>query len=117
MSNLFKKIKEVTELDGIAGHEGQIRDFLRTKLTPLTDRVETDGLGGIFGIRQAKTADAPRLMVAAHMDEVGFMVTQIKEDGSLRAVAIGGWNPLVISSQRFRAYHAQRNEGLSADHC
>ncbi|AXQ77716.1 glutamyl aminopeptidase [Streptococcus chenjunshii] len=104
MSNLFQKIKEVTELDAIAGYEHSVRDFLRAKMTPLVDQIETDGLGGIFGIKSSIVQDAPRVMVAAHMDEVGFMVSHIQPDGTLRAVAIGGWNPLVVSSQRFTLY-------------
>lgn len=104
MTELFDKIKEITELDGIAGYEHKIRDFLGQKMTPFVDEVETDGLGGLFGIKHSKLERAPRVMVAAHMDEVGFMVSDIKEDGTLRAVAIGGWNPLVISSQRFTLY-------------
>ncbi|EMC04212.1 glutamyl aminopeptidase [Streptococcus mutans] len=104
MTELFDKIKEITELDGIAGYEHKIRDFFRQKMTPFVDEVETDGLGGLFGIKHSKLERAPRVMVAAHMDEVGFMVSDIKEDGTLRAVAIGGWNPLVISSQRFTLY-------------
>ena len=102
--DLFNKIKTVTELDGIAGYETNIRDFLRTKITPLTDEVQTDGLGGIFGIKHSTANNAPRVMVAAHMDEVGFMVSEIKADGTLRVVGIGGWNPLVVSSQRFTLY-------------
>lgn len=104
MTQLFNKIKEVTELDGIAGYEHSVRDYLRTQITPLVDRVETDGLGGIFGIKENPETDAPRIMVAAHMDEVGFMVTDLKEDGTFRVVGIGGWNPLVVSSQRFTLY-------------
>ncbi|MBJ8326388.1 glutamyl aminopeptidase [Streptococcus pacificus] len=104
MTTLFNKIKEVTELDGIAGYEHTVRDFLRQKITPLVDSVETDGLGGIFGIKESQESDAPRIMVAAHMDEVGFMVSSIKADGTIRVVPIGGWNPLVISSQRFTLY-------------
>lgn len=104
MTDLFQIIKEVTELDGIAGYEHNIRDYLRTTITPLVDQVQTDGLGGIFGIKQSEIDEAPRVMVAAHMDEVGFMVSEIKEDGTLRVVGIGGWNPLVVSSQRFTLY-------------
>ncbi|MFC3931698.1 glutamyl aminopeptidase [Streptococcus dentapri] len=101
MSDLFSKIEEVTALHGIAGHEFQVRDYLRQAITPNVERVETDGLGGLFGIKDSPISKAPRIMVAAHMDEVGFMVSDIKLDGTLRAVAIGGWNPLVMSSQRF----------------
>lgn len=104
MRDLFTKIKTVTELDGIAGYEHEVRDYLREKITPLVDRVETDGLGGIFGIRQQDDENSPKVMVAAHMDEVGFMVSDIKPDGTIRVVEIGGWNPLVVSSQRFTLY-------------
>ncbi|MBM7643552.1 glutamyl aminopeptidase [Streptococcus loxodontisalivarius] len=98
---LFDKIKEVTQLQATSGFEQPVRDHLRQKITPLVDRVETDGLGGVFGIRQHQDANAPKIMVAAHMDEVGFMISDIKPDGTFRVVELGGWNPLVVSSQRF----------------
>lgn len=101
MTDLFSKIKTVTELGGLPGFEQDIRHFIRQEISPLVDRLETDGLGGIFGIRENKTADAPRVMVAAHMDEVGFMISTIKPDGTFRVVELGGWNPLVVSGQRF----------------
>ncbi|MGT2959886.1 glutamyl aminopeptidase [Streptococcus caballi] len=104
MTDLFSKIKEVTELDGIAGYEHNVRNYLRGKITPLVDEVQTDGLGGIFGIKHSQAKEAPHVMVAAHMDEVGFMISEIKPDGTLRVVGIGGWNPLVVSSQRFTLY-------------
>ncbi|EHJ52800.1 glutamyl aminopeptidase [Streptococcus macacae] len=104
MTALFNKIKEVTDLDGIAGYEYNIRNFLRTKITPLVDQVSTDGLGGIFGLKNNQNENAPRIMTAAHMDEVGFMVSEIKEDGTFRVISIGSWNPLVVSSQRFTLY-------------
>ncbi|MGT2911424.1 glutamyl aminopeptidase [Streptococcus cameli] len=103
-SILFDKIKEVTELQGVPGFEAPVRDYLRTKLTQHVDRVETDGLGGIFGIKDSQETDAPRVMVAAHMDEVGFMISSIKNDGTFRVVELGGWNPLVVSSQRFQLH-------------
>lgn len=104
MTELFDKIKAVTELDGIAGHEHNVRNYMRKRMTPLVDSIETDGLGGIFGIKKNADANAPRIMVAAHMDEVGFMVSSIQADGTFRVVGIGGWNPLVVSSQRFTLY-------------
>ncbi|MGT2926931.1 glutamyl aminopeptidase [Streptococcus cuniculipharyngis] len=107
MSDLFTKIKKVTELQAISGHEQAVRDFLRAKIEPYVDKVETDGLGGLFGIRESQVIDAPKVMVAAHMDEVGFMVSHIQADGTLRAVEIGGWNPLTVSSQRFTLYTRQ----------
>lgn len=98
---LFQKIKEVTELTATSGFEGNVRNYLRDRMTPHVDRIETDGLGGIFGIKESPASDAPTVLVASHMDEVGFMISEIKADGTFRVVPLGGWNPLVISSQRF----------------
>ncbi len=59
---------------------------------------------GSLGSNTQQQPDAPRILVAAHMDEVGFMVSEIKPDGTFRVVEIGGWNPLVVSSQRFKLF-------------
>ena len=107
MTTLFSKIKEVTELSAISGHEAPVRSYLREKITPHVDEVVTDGLGGIFGIKHSEVANAPRVLVASHMDEVGFMVSEIKPDGTFRVVEIGGWNPMVVSSQRFKLFTRQ----------
>lgn len=101
MTTLFDKIKEVTELSATSGFEAPVRDYLRKHITPLVDEVQTDGLGGIFGIKHSQAENAPKVLVAAHMDEVGFMIKEIKADGTFRVVELGGWNPLVVSSQRF----------------
>ena len=99
MTTLFDKIKEVTELSATSGFEAPVRDYLRNNITPLVDEVQTDGLGGIFGIKHSQAENAPKVLVAAHMDEVGFMIKEIKADGTFRVVELGGWNPLVVSSQ------------------
>ena len=81
MTTLFDKIKEVTELSATSGFEAPVRDYLRNNITPLVDEVQTDGLGGIFGIKHSQAENAPKVLVAAHMDEVGFMIKEIKADG------------------------------------
>ncbi|KXT83290.1 glutamyl aminopeptidase [Streptococcus panodentis] len=110
MTDLFSKIKEVTEISAISGHEAPVRSYLREKMGPHVDEFVTDGLGGLFGVRHAEAADAPRVLVAAHMDEVGFLVSEIKADGTFRVVEIGGWNPLVVSSQRFTLFTREGRE-------
>lgn len=97
----FQRIKELTELQGTSGFEDEVRDYMATQLTPLVDDVKKDGLGGIFGIRHAAQAGAKRVMVAAHLDEVGFMLTEITPRGLFKVVPLGGWNPYVVSAQRF----------------
>ncbi|MGX7352030.1 glutamyl aminopeptidase [Enterococcus canis] len=97
----FQRIKELTELQGTSGFEDDIRAYMKEQITPLVDEVQYDGLGGIFGLRHHESSDAPKVMVAAHMDEVGFMLAQIQDNGLFRVVPLGGWNPYVVSAQRF----------------
>lgn len=97
----FNLIKQTTEIQSTSGFEHNIRNFIRKEMTPLVDKVEQDGLGGIFGVKESQNEDAPKLMIAAHMDEVGFMVSAITEKGFFKVLPLGGWNPYVVSAQRF----------------
>ena len=65
---LFQRIKQMTELQGTSGSEDEVREVLAKEMDPYVDRVEYDGLGGVFGIRKSKAENAPRVMVAAHME-------------------------------------------------
>ncbi|MBS7576703.1 MULTISPECIES: glutamyl aminopeptidase [unclassified Enterococcus] len=98
---LIQKIKEVTELQGTSSFEGEIRAYLRPIFEKYSNQITYDGLGGIFAIKKSKIKNAPTILVAAHMDEVGFMVSEITDNGFFRVVPIGGWNPLVVQAQRF----------------
>lgn len=97
----YQLIQQLMELQGISGQEGRVRAFLKEQLTPLVDQVHQSPLGNIFGIKYSNVENAPKIMIAAHMDEVGFMVHQIQSNGLLKVVPIGGWNPYSVSSQRF----------------
>ncbi|MBE9388361.1 glutamyl aminopeptidase [Vagococcus salmoninarum] len=97
----FQLIKKMTEIQGTSGFEDDVREVMKKEIAPYVDKIEFDGLGGVFGIRKSKVENAPRIMVAAHMDEVGFMLSQIQENGTFRVVPLGGWNPYVVSAQRF----------------
>ena len=67
MTDLFSKIKEVTEIPAISGHEAPVRDYLRQQLTPPhVDEIVTDGLGGIFGVKHSTAADASYLSSCSH---------------------------------------------------
>lgn len=100
----WQKIKKYTEIQGTSGQEHQIRKLFREDITPLVDSIHQDGLGGIFGVKNTTLVESPRIMFAAHMDEVGFIVTNILSSGALKVTNVGGWNPLVVSSQRFTLF-------------
>lgn len=91
--------KTLTELPGTAGNEHAVRAFMKEQMSKYTDEIVQDKLGSIFGVKRGKEAD-PTIMVAGHMDEVGFMVTQITENGMIRFQPLGGWWNQVLLAQR-----------------
>jgi putative aminopeptidase FrvX len=98
LPSTFDLLKELTELPGIAGHEEAIRARLVELLTPLTDEVRTDALGNIIALKRGAGGGGKRLMLAAHMDEIGLVVTKL-DRGFLRFATIGGINGRVLPSQ------------------
>ncbi|MBU8879772.1 M42 family metallopeptidase [Bacillus sp. FJAT-29790] len=91
--------KTLTELPGTSGNEHLVRKFMREQLSQFADEIVQDKLGGIFGIKVGDV-NGPTVMVAGHMDEVGFMVTSITENGMLRFQTLGGWWSQVLLAQR-----------------
>lgn len=93
----LEMFKTLTELQGVPGDEALVRAFMKKEIEPHADEVIYDNLGGIFGV---KHGEGPKVMVAGHMDEVGFMVTQITENGMIRFQTLGGWWNQVLLAQR-----------------
>ncbi|WP_100399915.1 M42 family metallopeptidase [Bacillus sp. FJAT-44742] len=91
--------KTLTELPGAPGFEHEVRKYVRQELEKYSDEIVQDRLGGIFGVKKGNEED-PKVMVAGHMDEVGFMVTSISEKGLIRFQTLGGWWSQVLLAQR-----------------
>ncbi|MGG1575528.1 M42 family metallopeptidase [Fictibacillus sp. NRS-1165] len=89
--------RTLTELPGAPGFEHEVRKFVRKEIEPLSDEIIQDGLGSIFGV---KHGEGPKVMVAGHMDEVGFMVTRITKAGMIHFETLGGWWSQVLLAQR-----------------
>jgi endoglucanase len=90
-------LKKLTETPGVPGYEDRIREVVLEELKPLVDETWVDRLGNIIGHRKG---EGPRVMVAAHMDEIGFIVSHIDEKGFLRFALMGGFDPRVLIAQR-----------------
>jgi endoglucanase len=91
-------LKELTEGFGPPGHEEEIAGMMRKHMRGLGE-VSQDGLGSVI-CRQKGTADEPRVMVAGHMDEVGFMVKGITPEGFIKFLPMGGWWGHVVLAQK-----------------
>jgi putative aminopeptidase FrvX len=95
----LKLFQTLTELPGAPGNEHLVRNFMREQLSLYSDEIVQDKLGSIFGIKKGNE-NGPTVMVAGHMDEVGFMVTGITDNGMLRFQTLGGWWSQVLLAQR-----------------
>jgi putative aminopeptidase FrvX len=95
----LKLFQTLTELPGTAGNEHAVRQFMREELSKYADEIVQDKLGSIFGVKKGME-NGPKIMVAGHMDEVGFMVTSITDNGMIRFQPLGGWWSQVLLAQR-----------------
>lgn len=101
MDELTKMLKELTELDGVPGFEKEVRMKMNEYLTPLSDEIVRDRLGGIVG-KKVGQSNGPTVLLAGHLDEVGWMVSSISDKGFLRFHPLGGWSPSVMLAQRVK---------------
>ncbi|MCG1298857.1 M42 family metallopeptidase [Staphylococcus epidermidis] len=92
-------LKSLTDVNGISGHEMQVKSLMKDYLTHVSDEIVEDRLGGIFGKKNA-THGTKSLMISGHLDEIGFIVTQIDEQGYIYFTPIGGWWNQVMLSQK-----------------
>ena len=89
----------ITETAGAPGFENRIRTFIKNEVTPLVDEVRIDAMGNLIAVKKGKDS-SKRAMVAAHLDEIGFIVTHIDDKGFVRFHTLGGFDPKTLTAQR-----------------
>ncbi|OEF99342.1 peptidase M28 [Vulcanibacillus modesticaldus] len=102
----LKMLKELTEAPGVPGNEGPAREVMRKYIKPYADEVYTDNLGSLIAKRGN---NGPKILLAGHLDEVGFMVKRITEDGYIKFQPLGGWWEQVMLAQRV-VIHTRKGE-------
>src|SRR4030042_1878811 len=91
-------LRELAEASGISGYEQEVREIIRKHLQKITV-IEQDRLGSIVCRKKGET-ETPRIMIAGHMDEIGFIVKLITDEGFIRFSTLGGWWGHVMLAQR-----------------
>lgn len=97
MKEIERLLALFADAHGVSGHETAVGSLLAGELEPLVDKVTEDAMGNVVGTR---SGNGPSVMIAAHMDEIGFMVKYIDESGFLRFVPLGGWFAQMVLGQR-----------------
>lgn len=98
MSINIKLLSEICEAPGAPGFEEKIRKIVLREIKPLVDKVDIDNMGNVIALKKGK--ERKKVMVAAHMDEIGFIVTHIDSNGFLRFHTLGGFDPKTLTAQR-----------------
>ncbi|MFB6125650.1 MAG: M42 family metallopeptidase [Halanaeroarchaeum sp.] len=96
----FDLLKELTETSGAPGYEDRIRDIVRREFEGVVDEVRTDAMGNVVGTIEGSSNPDYEVAVAAHMDEIGFMVRHVTEDGFVQIDPLGGWDARILRAER-----------------
>mgnify|MGYP001772763526 FL=1 len=94
--NLLRKLSEAF---GPSGFEDEVRELVVKEMEPYVDELEVDKWGNVIGVRYGSRRDL-KVMIAAHMDEIGLLIDSIDKNGFLRFRGIGGWNEVTLVGQR-----------------
>ena len=97
MKNL-ELLQTICKTPGAPGYEQRIRQLVIKEVEPLVDEIQLDNMGNVLAIKKGKAEK--RAMVAAHMDEIGFVVTHIDDEGFIRFKPLGGFDPKTLTAQR-----------------
>ena len=96
--SLYETLKALVETPSPSGHEDLIREKVMEMLAPYADEIRVDPLGNLIAVKRG--SGKGRLMIAAHMDEIGLMINYVTKEGFLKFVPIGGWSDRILPAQR-----------------
>lgn len=99
LDQTLQMMKELTDANGVPGNEAEPREVMKKHIEPFADEVVVDRLGSLIAVKNGN-ADGPKIMIAGHLDEIGFMVTRIDDQGFLSFQSLGGWWEQVMLAQR-----------------
>jgi endoglucanase len=96
---LVETLEKLSNAFGVAGREEEVRSLMKKFLKPYVDEVVEDKLGNVIGIKKGRK-NAPKVMLAAHMDEIGLLVKTISKEGFLQFMKIGGIDDRLLLAQK-----------------
>jgi len=103
----IKLLKNICETPGAPGFENKVRNLVFKEIENCVDDINIDNMGNVIALKKGKD-DTKSVMIAAHMDEIGFIVTHINDKGFLKFHPLGGFDPKTLTSQRV-IVHGKKN--------
>ena len=100
-------IKKLVETASPSGYESPVRDLIREEIEPYADEIRIDPMGSLIARKGQAAESGLKIMLSAHMDEIGVMVTHVDENGFIRFISLGGVNPLTCIGTRVRFLNGQ----------
>jgi len=99
MDKNIQFLKEITDINAVPGQEREAREFMRTHMEKVADEVYQDNIGSIIA-KKVGAEDGPKILMAGHLDEVGFMVHYVDDRGFIKFITLGGWwNQVMLAQQ------------------
>lgn len=111
----MKTLNELVELNGMSGDEKDVSAYLHESIKNYCDDIIYDKLGSLFALKRSKKENAKKVMLCTHMDEVGLMVTQIRNDGLIEFIKIGEIDDQVLISSRVESQNKKRKGVVIAE--
>ncbi|SNR88194.1 endoglucanase [Anaerovirgula multivorans] len=109
IKELLQKLSEAT---GVSGHEKEIAELVYTSFAQYTDNIYTDPLGNVICVKKGTQNDGRKIMLAAHMDEIGLMVKEIDENGYIQFTNIGGIDQRTLLCQEVIVHGTEKVFGI-----
>ena len=94
----YKLLKKISETPGAPGYEKHIRNLIKSEIEDIVDKTTIDNMGNLIAFKKGK--NNKKVMIAAHMDEISFIVNYIDDNGFLRFIPLGGFDPKTLTAQR-----------------
>lgn len=105
-------LKRLSEASGIPGREEEIREVIKAELESIVDEIRIDKLGNIICLKRGKPDNAKKVLIGAHMDEIGFLVNHINDKGFLKITPAGGLDPRTLIAQRVFVHGKEKLRGV-----
>lgn len=93
-------LKELTQINGVSGDEKKVREYIINKISHLCDEITVDPMGSIIAFKKGTGNTKHKIMICAHMDEVGFIVSGITKEGFVKFKSVGGFDDRILLTQR-----------------